>query len=98
MRTIPLVLTVLLLPVVSASASTIVFYGDADGFGIGATTFKDPTVNSASGGEAAGTDIRLIGSGAFPAPAFLPTATLSFAPQAGITSILMTLSMAAFGG
>jgi hypothetical protein len=51
-----------------------------------------------SGGEAAGTDIQLIGSGAFAAPAFLPTATLSFAPQAGITSILVTMSMAEFGG
>ena len=99
MRKIALVaLTVLLLPAARASASTIVLYGDVDGFGIGATTFKDPLVNSASGGEAAGTDIQLIGSGAFAAPAFLPTATLSFAPQAGITSILVTMSMAEFGG
>ena len=99
MRTIPLVLlTLLLLPAARASASTIVFYGDADGFGVGATTFKDPSVNSASGGEAAGTDVRLIGTGGFPAPAFVPTATLSFAPQAGITSVLMTMSMAEFGG
>jgi PEP-CTERM motif len=98
MRMTPLVLlTLLLLPAARASASTIVFYGDADGFGVGATTFKDPSVNSASAGEAAGTDVELIGSG-FSAPAFLPTATLSFAPQAGITSILMTMSMAEFGG
>lgn len=98
MRKIALVvLTVLLLPAARASASTIVLYGDVDGFGIGATTFKDPTTDSASGGEAAGTDVRLIGTN-FSAPPFVPTATLAFAPQSTITSILITMSMAGFGG
>jgi hypothetical protein len=54
-------------------------------------------VNSASGGEAAGTDIRLIGTG-FSAPGFTPTSTLSFGAIAGITSIQITMSLNGFSG
>ena len=90
-------LAVVVCVVPRASASAIVLYGDQDGFGVGATTFKDPGTSSASAGEAAGTDVRLIGAG-FAAPAFSPTSALTFAPQAGITSILLTMSMAEFGG
>jgi hypothetical protein len=82
---------------VSAEANTIVLYGDQDGFGVGATTFKDPLVSSAGAGEAPGTDMRLIGTN-FSAPAFQPTATLLFAPQSGISTITITMSMAEFGG
>jgi hypothetical protein len=78
-----------------ASAVTV-FYGDDDGFGVGATTFKDPLTDSASGGEAPGTDVRLIGSG-FAAPPFAPAATLTFG-AAPISSVKITMSMAEFGG
>ena len=87
----------LLLISATAHGSYIILYGDEDGFGIGATTYKDPTVDSAMPGEAEGTDVRLIGTG-FNAPPFAPTANLTFAPQPSITSILMTMSMAEFGG
>jgi len=92
-----LALAATLLSLPAAGANITLFYGDNDGFGVGATTFKDPTINSASGGEAAGTDIRLIGTG-FSAPGFAPTSTLSFGAITGVTSIQITMSMNAFGG
>ena len=97
MRTLHCWILVAILSLPAAAANFTIFYGDNDGFGVGATTFKDPTINSAGIGEAAGTDIRLIGTG-FSAPGFAPTSTLSFGAIAGITSIQITLSMNAFGG
>jgi len=93
-----IVIAALLVAIPADGAIVTVFHGDADGFGVGATTFKNPAVNSAGGGEASGTDIRLIGTG-FVAPAFQPTSTLSFAAISDpILSIQITLSMAEFGG
>jgi hypothetical protein len=80
-----------------AWADTIILYGDQDGFGVGATSFKSTAIDSAGPGEAAGTDIRLIGTG-LAAPAFQPTATISFGALADITGITITMSMAEFGG
>lgn len=80
-----------------AHASAIVLYGDEDGFGAGATTSVSPELDRATLGDAPGTDIRLIADG-FVGPAFVPIGPLTFAPQTGITSIVMTMSMAAFGG
>jgi len=99
MRTLSCLAVATVLLVFPASGAVItVFYGDADGFGVGAAVFKDPTVSSASGGEAAGTDIRLIGTG-FSAPAFAPTSALSFGSIAApISSIQITMSLLAFGG
>jgi hypothetical protein len=74
-------------------------YGDIDGFGTGAVTFKDPLVDSAGIGEAPLTDVRLIGTCCDGHGPFSPTATLTFSLPAGtITSILVTMSMAEFGG
>ena len=92
-----LALAATLLSLPAAGATITLFYGDNDGFGIGATTFKDPTVNSASGGEAAGTDVQRIGT-CCSAPGFAPTSTLSFGAIAGITSIQITMSLNGFGG
>jgi hypothetical protein len=89
-------IAMLLAPAI-ASANAVVLYGDQDGFGVGATTFKNPLVDSAGPGEAAGTDVRLIGT-SFAVPPFAPTATLTFAAQAGITGITITMAMAEFGG
>jgi hypothetical protein len=98
MRTVYcLALAATLLSLPADGATITLFYGDNDGFGVGATTFKDPTVNSASGGEAAGTDIRLIGT-CCAAPGFAPTSSLSFGAIAGITSIQITMSLNGFGG
>ena len=61
------------LMVSSAEASTInVYYGDPDGFGVLAFGTLDPTVSNQEVGEAAFTDMRLIGTG-FTGPAFQPT-------------------------
>ena len=58
-----------------ASAATVTaFYGDDDGFGVGETSgsLTSPNTSNAGVGEAAFTDIRLIGTGNL-APAFAPT-------------------------
>lgn len=83
----------------SANASLITtYYGDDDGFGIGATSgVLDPNVSNASAGEAAFTDTRLIADGAFLAPAFAPIASFdSFVLDGAITSIMLTLRIGAF--
>ena len=82
-------------------ASTItVFYGDADGFGIGATTTLDPTFSNATVGEAPLTDVQLIGDCcAFSGPAFAPTGSFdAFTIPAGeeITAATLTMSAGAW--
>jgi hypothetical protein len=82
----------------SAQASVITtFYGDDDGFGIGATGGTiDPTVSHAGLGEAPFTDVRLIGNGTFIAPAFAPTGDFDgFVVPAGESIIGATLTMRA---
>ena len=84
----------------TAGAATITTtYGDNDGFGIGATSGSiDPTVGHASAGEAALTDVRLIGSG-YAAPTFAPTgsfAPFSIAAGSIITSATLTLRLGSF--
>ncbi|MCC6537680.1 MAG: PEP-CTERM sorting domain-containing protein [Bryobacterales bacterium] len=74
----------------------VVTYGDDDGFGAGATTFKNVNTNSNSPGEAPFTDQRLIGDGFF-LPGFAPAATLHFAPFSSIGSVVMTLRLAGYG-
>ena len=94
------VITLLVFSLSIPAATLTVSYGDNDGFGTGATTFKNRFVNSASLGDAPFTDVRLIGADftTFGGP-FSPTATLLFGPPVGtITSVLVTLSMAEFGG
>jgi hypothetical protein len=90
-------LTLVMAAAPRATASAIVLYGDEDGFGVGATTSTSPELDNATIGEAPGTDIRLIASG-FGGPAFAPNGPLAFTAQANITSIVMTMSMAAWGG
>ena len=78
-----------------ASASTITaLYGDVDGFGIGAVATLDPTVSHAGVGEAAFTDVRLIGDG-FIAPSFRPVGGFSFVIPSGSTIVSATLTMRA---
>jgi hypothetical protein len=87
----------------TASAAVITgYYGDDDGFGIGATTGLLPGGNPsgfqhASPGEAPFTDVALIGNG-FSEPAFHPTYgfTLALEPDAIITSATLTLRTGAF--
>lgn len=83
----------------SLRAATItVIYGDNDGFGTGALTYKDPTQDNAGLGEALFTDVRLIGTGYSGHGPFSPTTSILFlAPSGNITSVLMTLSLADFG-
>ncbi len=81
------------------SATTITtLYGDADGFGIGSTSGTlNATISNASPGEADGTDVRLIGTGTFFAPAFLPTGSFAaFSPFSAITSAILTIRMGSF--
>lgn len=80
-----------------ASASAIVLYGDEDGFGVGATTSVSPELDNATPADPSGTDVRLIGGG-FGGPPFAPVGPVVFAPQSGITSIVLTMSMGGFGG
>jgi len=77
------------------AASISAFYGDFDGFGIGAVgVLADPTTSNAGVGEAAGTDIRLIGIG-FSAPPFTPAGGFSFAINPLDTIVSATITMAA---
>lgn len=94
------VITLLVFSLSIPAATITVTYGDNDGFGTGATTFKNTLVNSATLGDAPFTDVRLIGTCCVPSGGpFSPTATLLFGPPVGtITSVLVTLSMAEFGG
>lgn len=89
-----------LLLLVSSSAMatvTTISYGDDDGFGVGATTFKNVSIDSTGPGEAPFTDRRLISSSCCSWPAFTPTSTLTFAPFSTIGSVVVTLRMAGFG-
>jgi hypothetical protein len=93
-----LVMACFLVAARQALASTItVFYGDADGFGIGAMTTLDPTVSHASPGEAPFTDLQLIGdSQVFSGPAFAPTGSFdAYVIPAGEMIIAATLTMSA---
>jgi hypothetical protein len=77
-----------------------VFYGDADGFGIGATTTLDPLISHDSVGEAPLTDVQLIGDfcGCV-APAFAPTSSFdAFIIPSGevITAVTLTMSAGAW--
>ncbi len=81
-----------------ASAVTITtFYGDDDGFGIGATSGTiDPTISNAGVGEAPLTDVRLIGTG-YLAPPFNPTGSFNpFAILNVIASATLTMRTGAF--
>jgi hypothetical protein len=92
------VLACLVLGAQPIRASTITgFYGDADGFGIGATTTIDPLVSHASGGDAPLTDVQLIGDlcGCV-APAFAPTGSFdAFTIPNGETITAVTITMSA---
>lgn len=79
-----------------ATAGTITaYYGDDDGFGIGATTGTiNATVSNAAVGEAAGTDTQLIGSASFFAgPNFGPSGGFAFAVPSGSIIVGATLTM-----
>ena len=92
------VITLLVFSLSIPAATITVIYGDNDGFGVGASIFKDPLVSNATLGDAPFTDVRLVGGTSSTGP-FLPTSTLLFGPPVGtITSVLVTLRMAEFGG
>lgn len=81
----------------AAAAVITAWYGDDDGFGIGATTGTiNATVSRASIGEAAGTDVRRIGNAA--AAAFQPTGGFTYAMHAGATigAASLTLRLGSF--
>ena len=82
----------------SASAATIsTFYGDDDGFGIGAYSGTiNPTNSNAGIGEAPFTDVRLIGDG-YSGPAFAPTGNFDpFSISGAIVSAILTMKTGAF--
>lgn len=83
---------------VPANAVTTVFYGDDDGFGVGANSGVLLANNSnASPGEAPLTDVRLIGDFFDPLIGFRPTGSFTtFAPLSGITSAILTLRLGSF--
>lgn len=74
------------------------FYGDNDGFGIGATSGSiDPTASHAGAEDHGNTDTRLIGNG-YAAPAFAPTDSFDSFSLGGqtITSVVLTARMGGF--
>ncbi len=72
------------------------YYGDDDGFGIGATTaLWLPHVGHASNGEAPFTDVPLIGAGNSSQPAFTPTASFLYEIPEGEVIVGATLTMRA---
>jgi hypothetical protein len=82
----------------SASAATITtFYGDDDGFGIGAYSGTiEPTNSNAGSGEAPFTDVPLIGDG-YSGPAFAPTGNFDpFSISGTIVSATLTMKTGAF--
>jgi len=82
----------------SASAATIsTFYGDDDGFGIGAYSGTiNPTNSNAGVGEAPFTDVRLIGDG-YSGPAFAPTGNFDpFSVSGTIVSATITMKAGSF--
>lgn len=81
----------------AAGHAQTAYYGDDDGFGIGATSGTlDPTVDNATVGDAALTDVRLIGTG-FAAGPFTPTGSFdAFVVGGPITSALLTIRLGGF--
>ena len=82
-----------------ANATAITsYYGDDDGFGVGATSTVDPNVSHQGIGEAAYTDLRLIGGPYSPTyPDFAPTGNFSaFTVDGPITSAILTLRTGSF--
>lgn len=89
-------LTLLVAPL-SRGQITVTFYGDDDGFGVGETAgnITDVLTSHQGGGEAAFTDLRLIGD-VFGAglPAFAPTGSFTaFSLPAGSTVIGAVLTL-----
>jgi hypothetical protein len=74
------------------------YYGDDDGFGIGAFSGTlNPDISHQDAGEAAFTDMRLIADGFYVAPAFTPEGGFDpFSLDGAITSITLTMRMGAF--
>lgn len=89
-------------PEARAAAMTTAYYGDADWFGYGVpVTTIDPTVAHGAGGNAGGTDVRLIGETCVDrpcvAPAFRPTGGFDpFVTLGVVTSAVLTLRAGAF--
>jgi hypothetical protein len=82
------------------AAVIIAYYGDDDGFGVGETSgnLTDPDTSHQGPGEAALTDMRLIGN-AFTFPAFAPTgafSAFSIPGSATVTGLTLTLRTGAF--
>jgi hypothetical protein len=103
-RITQVLMAVAFLAVASTAHAALVtgYYGDDDGFGIGATSGLLPSGNPfgfehVGTGEAPFTDVGLIGNG-FIEPAFRPTygITLDFEPGATITAATLTLRTGAF--
>ena len=83
---------------VSHSAAITALYGDADGFGVGATTTLNPFVSHVGAGEAPFTDVRLVTDTGFGFdPPFRPTGGFSFSLPAGQVIAAATLTMRAAG-
>ena len=81
----------------TASATLIsTYYGDDDGFGIGATSGTLPVDADHNAGDDPFTDVRLIADG-FLYPAFTPSGSFgAFAPTAPILSAVLTMRAASF--
>jgi hypothetical protein len=103
-RITQVLIAVALLAVAPGSDAAVItgYYGDDDGFGIGATSGLLPGGNPfgfehAGTGEAPFTDVGLIGNG-FIEPAFRPTygIALDIEPGAPITAATLTLRTGAF--
>ncbi len=81
-----------------SASQPLAFYGDQDGFGVGAVgILADPTISNAGVGEAVGTDVRLIDPG-FSGTAFVPVGGFSFVVPAGeaIAAASLTMRAASF--
>jgi hypothetical protein len=99
-QSLVLALAVLTLAISPIARATLIstFYGDDDGFGVGETAgnLTSPNTSNAGVGEAALTDVRLIGTG-FAAPPFTPTGSFgAFVLDGPIVSIMLTLRTGAF--
>lgn len=98
-------ITILYLPAYAQAGTVSAYYGDDDGFGVGATSgIINPDVNNQGPGEAFLTDMRLISSGPFictlpdgTCGPFNPTGNFnSISVSNAITSVTLTLRTGSF--
>lgn len=86
-----------LFAITAPAQAVTTLYGDDDGFGVGVSSgTMNPNVNNASFGEAAGTDVRLIGLAFPPFAPFAPTGSFASFTPGTVTSAILTMRLGSF--